>query len=119
MLSFCAHFRKCLQPFVGTLLWHGLRLEWQKRCFGYAVLLGYYERSMAVLVAVLRHAAMALAAAGIAAMFGLEQTRSAFVHAPEQCWLRCVGTLLCHQLQLEWQQPCLGWLLTRSAFVHA
>lgn len=71
-LSVGAHSRQCLRPFVGPLLWHWLRLELQPLCLGYAVSLGYYARSMAVLAAVIRHNAMASAAARTAAaMIGL------------------------------------------------
>ena len=72
--------------------------------------LSFGARSRAVLAEVIRHAAMALAAAGIAAaMLGLVLTLSAFVHAQGWCLQRCLGTLLWHWRQLEWPQRWLGW----------
>ena len=99
---------------------HGLRLEWQQLCFGYAVSLGYYARSMAVLAAVLRHAARASAAARVAAaMFGLAfdaLSLCARVRAVLAVVLRHAATALA---AAEMAAAMARRVLTRSAFVHA
>ena len=81
---------------------HLLRLEWQQLCSGYAVLLGDYAQSMAVLAAALRYTPMTAAAARkAAAMLGLARTCSAVVHAQGQCLQRCLGMLLWHRPRLN------------------